>query len=149
MWSIIFRSVRLNLSIPTDCEEIRQAFEPKAPPLERRWLAAAAARAAGVPVGLCVTPTLPLAEPERFAERLSAFAPDVLVLQDFHDAAGGVGADTGAKARELLAQRTWGPADYRRFVERLRQRGPVYEGEAGFFPPTYTPATVVVDEPEA
>jgi hypothetical protein len=32
-----FRAVRINISIPTDSEQVRQAFEPKAPPLERRW----------------------------------------------------------------------------------------------------------------
>src|SRR5206468_5347597 len=32
-----FRAVRVNMSIPTDSEAIRQVFEPKAPPLDRRW----------------------------------------------------------------------------------------------------------------
>ena len=69
----------------------------------RRWRsagqAAAELRAAGLPVGLCVTPLLPLTDPERFAERVAAFRPDVLVVQDFHDAGGRFGADTGAEAR--------------------------------------------------
>src|ERR1700726_3364899 len=96
-----FRSVRVNLSIPTDSEEVRQAFEPKAPPLERRWEAAEAVRAAGVPVGICVTPMLPLADPDAFVRRLVAFGPDVLVTQEFHDSRGGFGADTGLAARRL------------------------------------------------
>ena len=130
-----FRSVRVNLSIPTDSEEVRQAFEPKAPPLEKRWEAAEAVRAAGVAVGICVTPMLPLEKPDVFVERLTAFAPDVLVTQEFHDSGGGFGADTGAAARRLLAERRWTAEDYRRVVETLRQRRTVYEGEAGFFPP--------------
>ena len=130
-----FRSVRVNLSIPTDSEEVRQAFEPKAPPLERRWQAAEAVREAGVAVGICVTPMLPLADPEGFARRLIAFEPDVLVTQDFHDSRGGFGADTGPAARRLLAERRWTAEDYRRVVESLRTRRLVYEGEAGFFPP--------------
>src|SRR3954454_931796 len=32
-----FHSIRVNMSITTDSEAVRQAFEPKAPPLERRW----------------------------------------------------------------------------------------------------------------
>src|SRR5688572_18338376 len=55
-----FRAVRVNMSIPTDSEAVRRAFEPKAPPLERRWEAVAAVRAAGIAVGVCVTPMLPL-----------------------------------------------------------------------------------------
>ena len=130
-----FRSVRVNLSIPTDSEEVRRAFEPKAPPLDRRWAAAEELKASGVPVGLCVTPTLPLADPDAFAARLAAFAPAVLVCQDFHDSGGGFGADTGAAARELLARTAWSPDRYREFADTLREHFPAYEGEAGFFPP--------------
>src|SRR5262245_43655147 len=102
-----FRSVRVNMSIPTDSEVMRQAFEPKAPPLERRWQAIAQVKAAGVAVGICVTPMLPLEDPEAFVQRLVRFAPDVLVTQHFHDSGGGFGADTGEAARRLLAQRRW------------------------------------------
>ncbi len=130
-----FRAVRVNVSIPTDSEAVRLAFEPKAPPLENRWQAAKAVRAAGVAVGLCVTPMLPLDDAEAFVERLTAFAPHVLVTQEFHDSGGGFGADTGEAARRLLAQRRWTVEDYSRVVEMLQKRWKVYEGEAGFFPP--------------
>ncbi len=131
-----FDRVRVNVSIPTDSEEVWRAFEPKAPPLERRWQAAAELRAAGLPVGLCLTPLLPLADEAAFVERVAAFRPDVLVAQDFHASGGAFGADTGPAARRLLADSGWGEADYRSVVERLRERLPVvYEGEEGFFPP--------------
>jgi DNA repair photolyase len=130
-----FESLRVNLSIPTDSERVRRQFEPKAPSLERRWEAARELRAAGVPVGVCVTPTLPIEDVDAFARRLADFRPDVLVCQDFHDAEGKFGADTGEGARRLLADIGWGPGDYRRFVERLRQDLTLFEAEAGFFPP--------------
>src|SRR5262245_22508241 len=84
-----FRAVRVNMSIPTDSEAVRQAFEPKAPPLERRWRAIAETRAAGIAVGICVTPMLPLEDPEAYVDKLAAFRPEVLVVQDFHDSGGG------------------------------------------------------------
>jgi DNA repair photolyase len=131
-----FARVRVNISIPTDSEEVRRTFEPKAPPLERRWQAATELRAAELPFGLCLTPLLPLADPAAFAERVAAFRPDVLVVQDFHDAAGRFGADTGEEARRLLSEMEWSPTDYAAFVARLRgQLATVYEGESGFFPP--------------
>ena len=136
-----FRQIRVNVSIPTDSEEVRRAFEPKAPPLAARWQALEEVRAAGVPVGVCVTPMLPLADREAFAERLLEFRPDVLVTQDFHEAQGGFGADTGERARRLLAETGWTPEDYRAAVELLRRGMTVYEGEEGFFPPGGTPAT--------
>jgi DNA repair photolyase len=130
-----FRSVRVNMSIPTDSETVRHAFEPKAPPLEKRWQAIAEVKEAGVPVGICVTPMLPLENPEMFVERLAQFAPNVLVTQHFHDSGGGFGADTGQAARQLLKERSWTEEDYRDVVEQLRRRMPVFEGENGFFPP--------------
>ena len=132
-----FRRLRINVSIPTDSECIRQVFEPKAPPLERRWQAAAELRAAGLAVGLCLTPLLPLADPAAFADRVAAFRPEVLVVQDFHDAGGRFGADTSDTARQLLSSSGWSATDYEAFRARLHEQLPkVYEGEAGFFPPS-------------
>src|SRR5262249_48375455 len=102
------------------------------------WKAIAQVKAAGIPVGICVTPMLPPAEPDAFIHRLTAFRPDVLVVQDFHDSGGGFGADTGAKARRLLGQWDWTIQAYRRVVEVLQEYRHVYEGEAGFFPPAVT-----------
>jgi DNA repair photolyase len=130
-----FQAVRVNMSIPTDDEKIRQTFEPKAPPLERRWQALSVTQAAGLPVGICITPTLPLRDPKAFAERLATFRPDVLVVQSFHDAGSGFGADTGETARRLLVRSAWTQERYRGWVDDLRKQMPVYEGEAGFFPP--------------
>lgn len=130
-----FDAVRVNVSVPTDSEMVRRRFEPKAPPLDRRWLALEELKAAGVPVGVCVTPTLPLEDPTAFADRLAALAPDVLVVQDFHDAGGKFGADTGDEAVKLRDELRWGPDEYARFVETVAARTNVYEGEGGFFPP--------------
>jgi DNA repair photolyase len=136
-----FRAVRVNMTIPTDSERVWSAFEPKSPPLEKRWQAIEECRAAGVAVGICVTPMLPLDDAGAFVDRLTEFRPDVLVVQDFHDSGGGFGADTGPAARELARERGWTADRYERVVERLRERLTVYEGEAGFFPPA--PLSVV------
>jgi DNA repair photolyase len=131
-----FRRVRVNLSIPTDSEAVWRAFEAKSPRLEQRWAAAAELRAAGVPVGLCVTPLLPLDDEWAFVDRVARFQPDAFVLQGFHAAAGAFGADTGPTARALLDETRWGPADYARVRQRFRERiGAVPEAEAGFAPP--------------
>jgi DNA repair photolyase len=130
-----FRAVRVNMTISTDSDEVWKAFEPKSPPLERRWEAIREVKAAGLPIGVCVTPMLPLQNPEAFTDRLAELAPDVLVTQHFHDARTGFTADTGELARELLQEWGWTEDDYRRCVERLGRSMKVYEAEAGFFPP--------------
>src|SRR5205814_5939045 len=137
---------RVNLSIPTDSERVRQQFEPKAPPLAKRWDAARALRDAGIAVGVCVTPTLPVEDVDGFAKRLAEFRPDVLVCQDFHDAGGQFGADTGEGARRLLAEIGWAPADYRRLVDRPRHDLTVSEAGTGFFPPVAAAWKTAADE---
>jgi hypothetical protein len=72
-----------------------------------------------------------------FVRRLVEFEPDVLVVQDFHDSGGGFGADTGKAARRLLLESSWTTEDYRRVHEHIRKRRSVFEGEAGFFPPSW------------
>lgn len=129
------QSVRVNMTIPTDNDAVIAAFEPKAPPPEARWEALAECRRSGIPVGLCLTPLLPLHDPDGFADRIAAFGPDVLVVQDFHDSGGGFGADTGVEARRLLREHRWGPEEFVRFRDRLRARLAVFEGASGFFPP--------------
>jgi DNA repair photolyase len=128
-------STRVNVSIPTDSEAVRVRFEPKAPPLDRRWAAVEELAAAGVPVGICVTPTLPVEDPEQFADRIAAMNPAVVVTQDFHNAGGKFGADTATAAWETRRELHWGAGEYARFVGVLQTRVTLYEGEAGFFPP--------------
>jgi hypothetical protein len=119
----------------TDDEEVWRAFEPKAPPLERRWQALADLAAEGIPVGVCVTPTLPLRDPAAFAERIAALSPAAVAMQYFHDAGAGFGADTGDEARCLLPRWGWTEASYRQALAVMRGRMTVREAEAGFFPP--------------
>jgi DNA repair photolyase len=131
-----FERIRVNVSIPTDSERIWRVFEPKAPLLEKRWEAAKDLKSSGLSVGLCLTPLLPLDDPGSFARRVAEFEPDVLVVQDFHNAEGRFGADTGVEARRALSDCGWSPADYNAFLARLSELHPrVYEGESGFFPP--------------
>ncbi|MCS7022994.1 MAG: radical SAM protein [Gemmataceae bacterium] len=136
-----FRYVGVNLSITTDCEEIRRCFEPKAPPLEERWAAARSLRQAGISITLCITPTLPLRDPEAFARLIAAFGPEVVVVQDFEESHGCFGADTGPRARQLLKHFDWTADHYYRFRDILQRYLKVYEGEAGFFPPGPRPSS--------
>ena len=134
-----FRSVRVNVSIPTDSEEVRLHFEPKAPPLEKRWEAMQQLKAAGIPVGICLTPLLPVANVDAFVEKVVEFNPTVLVTQDFHNSNGGFGANTSDAARAVVEKMHWTVEDYCRCRDRFRQKRETFEAEAGFFPPPETP----------
>ncbi|MGF1581912.1 MAG: radical SAM protein [Gemmataceae bacterium] len=131
----LFRSLRVNVSIPTDSEPVRKAYEPKAPQLERRWEALAELKANKIGVGICVTPMLPLEDTDSFVVRIKEFQPDVLVTQDFHDSCGGFGANTSDGARSLTQERQWTKEEYQRCRKKLAEHLRVYEAEEGFFPP--------------
>jgi len=60
----------VGISIPTDSDFVRKAFEPRAPSIGRRLRAAAALREAGVRVEASVAPLLPCTPP-RLAARLA------------------------------------------------------------------------------
>jgi DNA repair photolyase len=130
------QKVRVHISLPTDCEEIRAAFEPKAPPLERRWQALETLVAAGIPVGITLTPTLPVRQAVPFAQRIAALQPERVVTQPFH-VAQGFGADTAPAVRAQLADWHWDTALYQAFRATLSQHlgREIPEGEAGFTPP--------------
>lgn len=130
-----YKALRVNISIPTDSETVRLAFEPKAPPLLKRWEAASMLIAEGVAVGICVTPTLPIENPDLFAAQLSKVKARVIAVQDFHSADGQFGADTAGKALKIAESMGWNAERYRSFKDELQKNIKIYEAEAGFFPP--------------
>ena len=90
----------------------------------------------GIPVGLCLTPLLPVTDVAAFATKVAQAGADVVVVQEFHDSPRGWGADTSAEA-VALARRV-DPENSRHvlMLRSLTDQGVDYhEGEAGFFPP--------------
>jgi DNA repair photolyase len=130
-----FHALRVNLSIPTDSEEIRRSFEPKAPTLEARWKAIEKLQISGIRVGICVTPMLPIEKPEAFGKRIADAGVEVVVTEYFHQPASGFGGATGPVAWDRLQRTPWSRAEYDRCLSLFRKHAPVHEGEAGFTPP--------------
>lgn len=130
-----FQNLRVNITLGSDSEAVRELIEPKSPPYEKRWLTCHQLKAAGIKVGICITPVLPLDNPDQFAERIIAFGASVVVTQGFHDAGGAFGADTSPDALKVAEGLAWNQEKYCKFVEYLQKHIRVYEGEKGFFPP--------------
>jgi DNA repair photolyase len=66
-----FERIRVNFTITTDSEAIRLRYEPLCPAIETRLKAAKAVAGAGVPIGISISPMLPLQDAEAFARRLA------------------------------------------------------------------------------
>ncbi|MFX7934380.1 hypothetical protein ABTK33_20050, partial [Acinetobacter baumannii] len=79
-----FAQVRVNMSIPTDDDSVRKVFEPAAPSIVRRFQALKMLRAARVKTGVCISPMLPLRDPEGFMRRIREVEPEKIAWSFFH-----------------------------------------------------------------
>lgn len=133
-----FEHIRVNMSITTDCEDVRKRYEPTCPSIDRRLDAIQRVAEAGIPIGICVTPMLPLRDPEGFGRRLAGLGAAVYVAQPFKAPASGRGAmvaGTRDAASALAAAEGWNEAAYRLAFRVLRSALPhLYEGRPGFMP---------------
>ena len=130
-----FEHIRINMTVTTDSEEVRRAFEPGCPTTNRRLEGIAQVAAASVPTAITLTPLLPLEDPSSFARLLRATGVVDFVVQPFHAERGRFVAGTGAKALEITAAMGWTNDAYRSAVAVLRSTLPsLLEGRSGFAP---------------
>ena len=131
-----FDQVCVNFSITTDSEDVRRAFEPHNPPIPDRFDASTAVAEAGIPVAITMTPLLPIADPEAFAQRVADTGAQRFVTESFAATKGHFQAGTGESAIELSAAYEWDRTAYETARDvLLRELAPnVREGESGFRP---------------
>lgn len=130
-----FEHIRINMTVTTDSEEVRRAFEPGCPTTNRRIRGIATIADAGVPTAITMTPLLPLEDPTTFAQALLDTGVTNFVVQPFHADRGRFVAGTGARAQEVIHSMGWSEASYRSAVDILRSTLPeLLEGRAGFAP---------------
>jgi DNA repair photolyase len=135
-----FERLRVNVTITTDCDEVRRRYEQACPSIERRFEAVAALAEAGVRIGVSVSPMLPLADVDAFGVRLAALDAEEYVTQylkpprpRFRYAAG-----TTAEALRQASEDGWTRPEYERARARLAAilgpARPLLEGAEGYAP---------------
>lgn len=130
-----FDHVRVNMTVTTNSEEIRRAFEPHCSTNAKRLVAISAITAAGVPTCITMTPLLPVADPETFADQLVATGVDRFVVQPFHLQRGRFVAGTRTEAVRVIEEMGWTESSHHHAVNVLRRRLPhLDEGRDGFAP---------------
>lgn len=130
-----FRAVRVNMTVTTDSDTVRKAFEPHCPGNRPRLAAIAAVHAAGIQTAITMTPLLPVADPRQFAVDLLATGVCRFVVQPLHAERGRFVAGTREPALALVERMGWTAERYRHTVDILRSRLPeLTEGRAGFAP---------------
>ena len=139
--------VQVNMTVTTDDESVRKAFEPSCPANHQRIDAIQRVHDAGVQSCVTLTPLLWCADPHAFAGRLRETGIRRFVIQSFHFGKGGSRfvANTRTDALDLMARKLDCSTDAveRRYLERYEQARAALasalpslgEGKQGFAPP--------------
>ncbi|MDX6721062.1 MAG: hypothetical protein QOJ63_3316 [Solirubrobacteraceae bacterium] len=130
-----FEHVRVNMTVTTDSDAVRKAFEPMCLRNGVRLAAIARIAASGIDTSITMTPLLPVESPERFARDLVDTGARRFVVQGFHADRGRFTAGTREPALALIRDLGWTCDRYRATVDALRRHLPMLiERRAGFAP---------------
>ena len=137
--------VQVNMTVTTDDEDIRRAFEPFCPSNPARLSAISQVQAAGVDSCITMTPLLLVSSPYAFADSLKETGVEKFIAQPFHFQRGKFIATTRERAFELMAEKLECPQEnfkeeylehYQMVFDVLRDMLPeLGEGKDGFKPP--------------
>lgn len=126
---------QINMTVTTDSEQVRQAFEPQCPSNKIRLKAIKAVARAGLDACITLTPLLPVADPHAFAQHLQDTGITRFVVQPFHATRGRFVAGTREKALEMTRAMNWNQERYQEVLQVLKQYLPALgEGKEGFKP---------------
>lgn len=114
-----YKKARINMSITTDSEEIRKKFEPKCASIDRRFEALEKAVEAGIPIAVCVSPILPIGDPQAFAKRIAALKPSAVPIGRFHSSDRPFSSTTREEARVIAKEMNWNVNEQIRAREEL------------------------------
>lgn len=130
-----FDTVQVNMTVTTDSDRVRRAFEPECPTNRVRLDAARSLVDAGISTVITMTPLLPVEDIEQFTTDLLSTGVERFVVQPFHADKGRFVAGTRDQALALVRELKWGEAEYRAAVLHLRRLLPeLREGRDGFAP---------------
>jgi DNA repair photolyase len=133
-----FERVRVNFTITTDSEEVRLRYEPHTPAIDVRLRAAEKVARAGVPIGISISPMLPIRNPSALAERIAALDAAEYVTQYFKPIRSRFSAGTAPQAVHRLREDEWTEQEYHQVRSVLARALPagrkLLEGAEGYAP---------------
>ena len=130
-----FEAVQVNMTVTTDSEAVRRAYEPHCATTEKRLSAIKAVSEAGVPTMISLTPLLPIEDPHGFAAQLLDTGVEKFVVQTFHPERGRFVRGTREEALRVTREMAWTEESYREVVKVLKEKlVDLSEGKEGFSP---------------
>lgn len=133
-----FEHIRVNVSVTTDSEQVRLRYEPKAPAIRARLRTARTLVEAGVPVGISISPMLPVDDIEAFAGVIGSLNAAEYVSQYMAPPGPVFAAGTLPATLRMAREDGWGLPQYARAREVIQRvlgpARPLLEGDEGFAP---------------
>lgn len=130
-----FEIAQVNMTVTTDSEDVRKAFEPLCPSNKSRLKAIQEVTEAGIQTCITMTPLLPIQDAKSFTEELLSTGVRKFIVQPFHAEKGKFVASTREIALEQMKKMNWSNDKYLQVVETFRKELPwLGEGKQGFAP---------------
>ncbi len=130
-----FEVVQVNMTVTTDSEEVRKAFEPLCPSNKVRLKAIKEIQANNIQACITMTPLLPIKDPQTFAQELKNTGIQKFIVQPFHPDKGKFIASTKQDALSQVKKMNWNDEKYNNAVKIFKEKLPwLGEGKDGFAP---------------
>jgi DNA repair photolyase len=130
-----FETIQVNMTITTDSEDVRKAFEPLCPSNKVRLKAIKEINDAGVNSCITMTPLLPVKDAHQFANDLVQSGIKKFIIQPFHADKGKFVASTREDAIKIVKDMNWTNDKYLEVQNIIQQYIPnIGIGKDGFKP---------------
>ncbi|HLP88881.1 MAG TPA: radical SAM protein [Nostocaceae cyanobacterium] len=133
-----FQHIRVNFTITTDSEDIRLRYEPHCPSIEARLRAAQQLAEAGVPIGISISPMLPIKDPETFGQKIAKLNAVEYVTQFFKPIGSRFSAGSSPESIQKMKEDNWTEIKYQEIratlIRILGDKLPLLEGNEGYAP---------------
>lgn len=130
-----FKIAQVNMTVTTDSEDVRKAFEPICPSNKSRLQAIKEVTEAGIQTCITMTPLLPIEDANSFTKELLKTGVTKFIVQPFHPDKGKFVASTREVALNQMKKMNWSNEKYLEVVEIFRRELPwLGEGKKGFAP---------------
>ena len=130
-----FKAIQVNMSVTTDSEEVRKAFEPLCPSNKIRIKAITEIQQEGINSCITMTPLLPIIDANEFAKTLIETGVKKFIIQPFHPDKGKFVASTREDATKLIRELNWTTAKYEDTLKIIQSYIPdIGIGKQGFAP---------------
>ncbi|WP_208345927.1 SPL family radical SAM protein [Aetokthonos hydrillicola] len=133
-----FKHIRINFTVTTDSEDVRLRYEPHCPAIEVRLKAAKQVAEAGIPIGISISPMLPIKDVERFGQRVADLKAAEYVTQFFKPTRSRFSAGSSPESLQKMKEDNWTQEKYQEvrktLINILGTEYPLLEGNEGYAP---------------